>query len=161
MSEIAARIARLGLVLPEPLKVPPGMVLPFPEVNIRGNRAIISGQGPLNPDGTLATPLGRVGEDVTVEDGYHLARLTGLAMLGGLQRSLGDLDRITGWVRIFGMVNSAPDFQRQPMVINGFSELILEIFGPEVGRHARSAVGMAALPMRIAVEIEGEVEFRV
>ncbi len=80
-------------------------------------------------------------------------------MIAGLKRSLGDLDRITGWVRVFGMVNSAPDFSAQPTVINGFSHLILDLFGPEVGHHARSAVGMAALPMQLAVEIEGEVIF--
>ena len=84
----------------------------------------------------------------------------GLAILGSLQRALGDLDRITAWGRIFGMVNSAPGFDRQPAVINGFSDLILELFGPEVGAHARSAVGMAELPFGIPVEIEGEVEFR-
>ena len=159
MSQIEDRLNARGLVLPEPLKVPAGMVLPFPEVNLRGTRAIVSGQGPLNPDGSVSGPFGKVGEDVTVDEARHLAHLTGLAIIAGLKRSLNDLDRITGWVRVFGMVNSAPGFDQQPVVINGFSELILDIFGPDVGRHARSAVGMAALPMKIAVEIEGEVEF--
>jgi enamine deaminase RidA (YjgF/YER057c/UK114 family) len=160
MSRIEARLAELGHVLPEAVKLPPGMVLPFPEVNLRGNRAIISGQGPLNPDGSLAGPFGKLGQDVSVEDGYRLAQLTGLALLGGLKRALGDLDRIEGWVKALGMVNCTPDFDRQPQVINGFSHLILDVFGPEVGRHARSAVGMNALPMRIAVEIEAEVLVR-
>jgi enamine deaminase RidA (YjgF/YER057c/UK114 family) len=79
-------------------------------------------------------------------------------MLGSLQRELGDLDRIAAWVRVFGMVNSAAGFNRQPSVINGFSDLILELFGPEAGAHSRSAVGMAELPFDIPVEIEGEVE---
>ena len=98
-------------------------------------------------------------ETVTVEQAYELARLTGLSMLGSLQRELGDLDRISGWGRLFGMVNSAPDFTEQPAVINGCSDLILEVFGPEIGRHARSAVGMASLPFGkgIAVEIEADV----
>ena len=90
--------------------------------------------------------------------GHVAARLTGLAILGSLQRALGDLDRIAAWGRVFGMVNSAPGFNRQPNVINGFSDLILEVFGPEVGAHSRSAVGLAELPFDIPVEIEGEVE---
>ena len=88
------------------------------------------------------------------------ARLTGLSMLGSLQRALGDLDRIVAWTRVFGMVNSAPGFNRQPTVINGFSDLILDLFGPQVGAHSRSAVGMAELPFDIPVEIEAEVEIR-
>ena len=154
------RLAERGLTLPAPLAVPEGMVLPFPEVNLRGNRAFISGTGPLNPDGTVSGPFGKVGVDVTVEGAAHLAELTGLAMIAGLKRTLGELDRVTGWVHAFGMVNCAPEFSQQPTVINGFSNLILDIFGPEIGRHARSAVGMAALPMQIAVEIEAEVEIR-
>jgi len=81
-------------------------------------------------------------------------------MLGSLHRALGGLDRITAWTRVFGMVNSAPGFVQQPVVINGFSDLVLDVFGTEIGRHARSAVGMAELPFNIPVEIEGEVELR-
>jgi enamine deaminase RidA (YjgF/YER057c/UK114 family) len=92
-----------------------------------------------------------------VEQAYVAARLTGLAMLGSLQRELGNLDRIACWLRVFGMVNSAPGFNRQPAVINGFTDLIVEVFGPGKGAHARSAVGMAELPFGIPVEIEGEV----
>jgi len=92
--------------------------------------------------------------------GYLAARLTALSILGSLQRKLGDLDRITAWVRVFGMVNSAPGFNSQPSVINGCSDLIRELFGAEVGAHCRSAVGMAELPFNIPVEIEGEVEIR-
>lgn len=161
MSRTDTRLKELGLVLPEPLKLPPGMVLPFPEVNIRGNRAFVSGAGPLNTDGSLRGPFGQVGTDVTVEEASDLAMHTGLALLAGLRRSLGDLDRITGWCHAFGMVNTAPGFNQQPTVINGFSDMILAVFGDEIGRHARSAVGMAGLPMSIAVEIEAEVEISV
>ena len=157
MFNVEARLSALALVLPPPIQPPPGLVLPFPFVRLVGNRAIISGHGPQNPDGTLAMPLGKLGQELSVEQGYMAARLTALSILGSLQRALGDLDRISAWVRIFGMVNSAPDFHRQPSVINGFSELILELYGPERGAHARSAVGMAALPFNIPVEIEGEV----
>lgn len=158
MARIEAHLATMGLILPPPLVPPGGAALPFAFVRLRGRRAFISGHGPLAPDGSVARPLGKVGRDLTLEQGYAAARLTALAILGSLQRALGDLDRIAAWGRIFGMVNSAPGFDRQPAVINGFSDLILELFGPEVGAHARSAVGMAELPFGIPVEIEGEVE---
>ncbi|MBE2243902.1 MAG: RidA family protein [Burkholderiaceae bacterium] len=157
MSKISQRLQALGLELPAPLQLPPGAALPFPWVRIVGSRALISGHGPTNVDGTLAQPLGKVGAELTLEQGYAAARKVGLAILGSLARELGDLDRISAWVRIFGMVNSAPGFDRQPSVINGFSDLIIEVFGPDKGAHARSAVGMAELPFHIPVEIEGEV----
>lgn len=155
---IEAKLQALGLVLPEPFAAPPGTQLPFPWVRIRGNRAYISGHAPLNPDGSLAKPLGKVGGDVPVEEAYRAARLTALSILASLKRALGDLDRVTAWLRVHGMVNSAPGFTRQPAVINGFSELIIELYGAEAGQHARSAVGMAELPFEIPVEIEAEVE---
>jgi enamine deaminase RidA (YjgF/YER057c/UK114 family) len=99
-----------------------------------------------------------VGADVSLEEGYQAARLTALSILGSLKRELGDLDRISAWLRVFGMVNSAPGFDQQPQVINGFSDLIIDLYGPERGAHARSAVGMAELPFGIPVEIEAEVE---
>lgn len=155
---IEDRLNRLGLVLPEPVKAPPGVRLPFAPVRVRGKRAYISGHGPFNPDGTLAGPYGRVGAEVTVEQGYQAARLTALSILGSLKRELGALDRVTAWLRVFGMVLSAPGFDQQPKVINGFSDLILDLYGPERGAHARSAVGMAELPFNLCVEIEAEVE---
>ena|SRR5579884_1408929 len=155
---IEAKLKEMGLVLPAPMQTPAGMRLPFNWVRVRGNRAYVSGHGPLNPDGSLAQPLGKVGAEVSPEQGYHAARLTGLAMLGSLQRELGDLDRISAWLRVFGMVNAAPGFRGEPGVINGFSDLILELYGPEAGQHARCAVGLAELPMGIPVEIEAEVE---
>jgi enamine deaminase RidA (YjgF/YER057c/UK114 family) len=158
MSTIERRLGELGLVLPQRLQMPPGITLPFPFVRVVGSRALISGHGPTNADGSLAQPLGKVGAEVSVEQAYASARLTALAILGSLKRELGDLERISCWTRIFGMVNSAPGFNRQPMVINGFTDLILRVFGPERGAHARSAVGLAELPFNIPVEIEGEVE---
>ena len=159
MSETENRLRALGLSLPPPLQPPPGMKLPFQFVRLRGQRARISGHGPQNPDGSWAAPLGKVGREVTLEQGYLAARLTALSILGSLHRALGDLDRISAWLRLFGMVNSAADFNKQPAVINGCSDLILELFGSEVGAHSRSAVGMAELPFNIPVEIEGEIEF--
>lgn len=160
MGTIDERIAALGLDLPPPIVPPPGVVLPFEFVRIVGERAVFSGHGPQAPDGSVAGPFGKVGADVTVEQGYAAARSTALSILGSLQRVLGDLDRIAGWTRLFGMVNSAPGFARQPAVVNGCSDLIIELFGPELGAHARSAVGLAELPFGIPVEIEGEVAIR-
>ncbi|MCR9125152.1 MAG: RidA family protein [Rhodobacteraceae bacterium] len=157
MAVIEARIASRGMVLPAPIRLPEGMVLPFPEVNLRGTRAFVSGASALAPDGSVMGPFGKVGDTVSVEEAAHLAEATGLAILAGLHRALGDLDRISGWARVFGMVNAVPGFDRHPQVMNGFSHLILDLFGREVGRHARSAVGMGSLPMNIAVEIEAEV----
>lgn len=154
MSRIEERLSALGLVLPPP----PGVVLPFQSVRIIGRRALVSGHGPQNPDGSFAEPLGKLGREVTLEQGYIAARLTALSILGSLKRTLGDLDRIAAWGRVFGMVNSAPGFNKQPGVINGFSDLILELFGPDVGAHSRSAVGLAELPFNLPVEIEAEVE---
>lgn len=158
LSGIEARLKEMGLILPEPVQVPPEVKLPFAMVRVLGTRAIISGHGPQNPDGTLAGPFGKVGTEVTVEEAYRSARLVALSILGSLKRELGSLERVRNWVKVLGMVNAAPDFQQQPAVINGFSDLILELYGAERGRHARSAVGMAGLPFNIPVEIEAEVE---
>lgn len=155
---VEAKLKGLGLVLPEPVKVPAGMQLPFAWVRVRGSRAIISGHLPWNPDGTIGGPFGKVGAEVTVEQGYQAARQTALTILGDLKRALGDLERIAAWLRVFGMVNAAPGFTQLPAVINGFSDLIIELFGPERGSHARSAVGLAELPFNCPVEIEAEVE---
>ena len=158
MHKVEDRLRALGLVLPPQMPPPPGMLFPFQFVRVVGCRALISGHGPQHPDGSIAEPRGKLGRELTLEQGYTAARLTALSILGSLQRSLGDLDRIQAWTRVFGMVNSAPGFNRQPSVINGFSDLILELFGPQIGAHSRSAVGMAELPVDIPVEIEGEVE---
>jgi enamine deaminase RidA (YjgF/YER057c/UK114 family) len=156
--EVERKLEALGLVLPPPVKVPPGLELPFAFVRVRGSRAYVAGHGPQRPDGSVGGPFGKVGAEVSIPEAYQAARGTALSMLGSLQRELGDLDRVTAWLRVFGMVNSAPGFDRQPQVINGFSELIVAVYGPERGRHARSAVGVAALPFGFCVEIEAEVE---
>ena len=160
MAQIESRLKELGLTLPPPVQAPGGFKLPFPWINVRDGRAFVSGHGPQNADGTLSGPFGKVGAELTVDQGYDLARKVALSMLASLTRELGDLDRVAGWLRVFGMVNAAPSFDRHPAVINGFSELILDLFGPEVGRHARSAIGVAGLPFNIAVEIEAELILR-
>ncbi|HVI87891.1 MAG TPA: RidA family protein [Dongiaceae bacterium] len=159
MSSIEEKLHNLGLYLPAPIKLPSHVKLRFPWVRIHQNRALVSGHGALNPDGSLALPLGKVGTDLTPEQGYQAARLTGLAILASLKAELGDLDRVTSWLRVFGMVNQGGDFNNFPYVINGFTDLILELYGPERGSHARSAVGMSGLPFGLPVEIEAEVVF--
>jgi enamine deaminase RidA (YjgF/YER057c/UK114 family) len=142
------------------MQAPPGARLPFAFVRVRGERALVAGHGPQAPDGSLAEPFGKVGAEVSVDQAYASARLTALSVLGSLQRELGSLDRVSAWLRVFGMVNAAPGFRDEPRVINGFSDLILEVFGPEVGGHARSAIGVAELPWGIPVEVEAEVLIR-
>lgn len=154
---IEAKLAAMGLQLPEPLQMPAGMKAPFAWVRLRGNRAYISGHVATNLDGSLAQPLGKVGTDVTPEQGYQSARLVALAHLGSLKRALGDLDRVTAWLRVFAMVNVAPGFNQTPLVTNGYSDLINELYGPEVGAHARSSIGMM-IPLNAPVNCEAEVE---
>ncbi|MYH07251.1 MAG: RidA family protein, partial [Rhodothermaceae bacterium] len=114
--------------------------------------------GPLLPDGNYIT--GKLGRDLTLLEGYAAARQTGIALLATLKREIGDLSRVTRIVKVNGMVNATPDYTEQPNVINGCSDLLVEVFGPEIGKHARAAVGMNSLPIGIAVEIEMIVEIR-
>ena len=155
--KVEARLEELGLVLPAPIQAPAGARLPFVFARLGGGRVYVSGHGPQAADGSLLPVRGKVGAEVSPEEAYEAARATGLSMLGTLKRELGDLDRVTAWLRVFGMVNSAPGFTDQPAVINGFSDLILDVYGAEAGQHARSAVGLAELPFGIPVEIEAEV----
>jgi enamine deaminase RidA (YjgF/YER057c/UK114 family) len=143
-----ARIKELGLTLPQPPK-PLGNYVPGVRV---GNLLFLSGHGPVRVDG-VPTARGKVGRDLSLEDGYKVAREVGINLLGSAKALLGSLDKVKRVVKVLGMVNSAEGFGDQPKVINGFSDLMVEVFG-ENGRHARSAVGMAELPMGIPVEIE-------
>jgi len=143
-----ARIKELGLTLPQPPK-PLGNYVPGVRV---GNLLFLSGHGPLRVNG-VPTARGKVGRDLSIEDGYKVAREVGINLLGSAKTLLGSLDKVKRVVKVLGMVNSAEGFGDQPKVINGFSDLMVEVFG-ENGRHARSAVGMAELPMGIPVEIE-------
>ena len=152
------RIRELNLILPEPIKLPPSVEMKFSWLRVSGNRVFLSGHIALNVDGTVSEVIGKVGEEVTVEQGYESARQTGLAILSTLKREFGTLNNISSWLRVFGMINVAPGFVQTPSVINGFSDLILDVFGKEIGDHSRSAVGMAELPFGAPVEIEAEVE---
>lgn len=148
---ISERLKELGITLAPPR----GPQANYVSAVRTGNLVFLSGTGPYLPDGGLIT--GKLGADVTLERGYEAARWTALALLANLQAEVGSLDRVVRIVKLLGMVNCTPDFTRQPEVINGASDLLVEVFR-EKGRHARSAVGMAALPREIAVEIEMVVE---
>ena len=154
MSRIKRRLEELGIVLPPPMDT---SKLPFELTRIEGNRVLLSGHVPFDTDGRLLQPLGKVGADVTPVQGALAARHVALGLMASLEQALGDLDRVRGWLRLFGMVNVAPDFVTTTPVINGASEVILEVFGTEIGSHTRSAIGVAALPFGVPVEIEAEV----
>ncbi len=141
------KIRELGIELPD------AAAPSFTYVSSRliGNLLYLSGHGPRQPDGSYRT--GRLGVDLDVDQGYADARLTGLHLLATAKAALGDLSRVTAVVKLFGMVNAAHDFQHHPQVINGCSDLLVEVFGDK-GRHARSAVGMGSLPMGMSVEVE-------
>jgi len=147
---VTERLADLGISLPEPIRP----VANYVRHVQTGNLLFISGTGPTN-----AAPNGKVGTDLTIEQGYAAAREVGLQIIATVQDAIGDLDRVTRVVKVLGMVNSAPDFGDQPKVINGCSDLLVEVFG-DAGRHTRSAVGFVALPNQIAVEIEATFEIR-
>ena len=148
-----ARLVELGITLPEP----PSPVANYVNGVRTGNLIFLAGKGPKAADGTELH--GKLGAGVSIEEGYAGARLTAINQLAVLKDMLGDLDRVVRVVKVLGMVNSDPSFVEQPAVINGFSDLIVEVFG-ERGRHARAAVGMASLPRGQAVEIEMIVEVR-
>ena len=156
MATIEERLAELGLELPAPLVAPPGVELPFELVRVSGGHAYISGHVAM--DGSEVLFQGKVGADVTVEQAQQAARATGLSMLTALEQELGDLDRVARWVKALGLVNCAPGFNQTPAVINGFTNLIIDLWGPERGAHARSAIGVAELPFDAPVEIEAIVE---
>lgn len=146
------RLKSLGIELP-PAPKPVGLYKPMVVV---GNLAYLSGHGPLHKDGTLTT--GRLGDDLDTEAGFAAARQTALAMLATLKFSLGSLDRVKRVVKLLGLVRCTDAFEEQPQVINGCSQVFADVFGPEQGISARSALGTNALPTRIAVEIEGIFE---
>jgi enamine deaminase RidA (YjgF/YER057c/UK114 family) len=154
MGAIRERLAELGLELPAPPSPPPGVELPFDLVRVHGGLAYVSGHGPFDGDRLLVT--GSVGGDVSVDQGYEAARSTALSMLASLEQELGDLDRVTSWIKILGFVKCAEGFNVTPAAINGFSDLILKLWG-DAGRHSRSAIGAGELPFGMPVEVEAVV----
>ena len=148
-----ARLAELGIELP----TPPSPVANYVNGVRTGNLIFLAGKGPKYPDGRELR--GKLGDTVSIKEGYDGARMTAINQMAVLKAMLGDLNKVVRVVKVLGMVNSTPDFVEQPAVINGFSDLIVEVFGDR-GRHARAAVGMATLPRGQSVEIEMIVEVR-
>ncbi len=154
MSDVEQKLQSLGLELP-PAPKPVGLYKPM---LIVGNLAYLSGHGPLKSDGTVIT--GRVGADMSLEEGFNAARQTGLAMLATLKAGLGSLDRVSRVIKLLGLVRCTDDFEKSPAVINGCSQLFLDLWGDDHGIGVRSALGTNALPSSIAVEIEAIFEVR-
>jgi len=155
MGRIEERLAELGLELPAVFAPPPGVEFPFDLVHVFGDVGFVSGHLPMDGSEVLAT--GRVGAELTVDEGYEAARQTALSILASLKAELGELDRVTSWVKALGLVQCAPGFDKPPAVVNGFTDLVVELWG-EAGRHARSAIGAAQLPFDVPVEVEAVVE---
>jgi enamine deaminase RidA (YjgF/YER057c/UK114 family) len=156
MGVIEDKVRAMGHSLPPPFA--------FPNPNrtgcvVVGSIVYVSGHG-RNLSGPGVKSVGKVGGDLTLEEGYAAARAVALSILASLKQELGDLDRIKRVIRLFGMVNVAPGFDRMPQVIDGASDFFYELFGPQYGKHARSAVGMAELPHGMPIEINGEFELR-
>jgi enamine deaminase RidA (YjgF/YER057c/UK114 family) len=147
VGRIDSRLDELGLTLPEPL-VPPGN---FQLVKVHGDLAYIAGHGPF--DGSTLLAEGLIGRDLTLEQGYDAARLAGLSILASLKRELGDLDRVTQWIRAVGYVHCEPGFAHNAKVVDGFSDLIVELWG-EAGRHARSAPGQGPSPLNVPIIVD-------
>jgi len=154
------RLNEIGIKLPPPVMVPKGLHLPFSFINVRGERVFISGHPRHSHEGKIDGPYGKVGQDISLDQANRAAKEIAISVLSNLKREIGELSRVTGWCRVFGMVNSTTDFSEQHLVINGFSDFIVEVFGPIVGSHARSAIGVSGLPMNFSIEIEGELEIQ-
>ncbi|PXX07627.1 RidA family protein [Mycolicibacterium moriokaense] len=150
------RVSELGLQLPPEPLLPPGVWIPFEWVRVVGERCVLSGHGALGLDGGPAGPFGRVPSEVSLEAAQESARLTVLAMLGALRGALGSLDRVRDWVTLNGFVNADAGYPQTTAVLNPASDLLLEVFG-EHGRHARTAIGVAALPLNLPVIMSAEV----
>ena len=154
---IEARLTELGLTLPQPMNT---AALPFDLVRADGDHLYLSGHVPTDMSGAMSKPFGKVGDQVSPEEAYAIAGRIALGLCASIKAHVGELDRIEKWLRVFGMVNAAPGLTQIPAVINGCSDTLLQIFGTNVGAHARSAVGMAELPFNVPVEIEAEVKIR-
>lgn len=155
---IERKLADMGLVLPEPGSYKPSVEGPPIPVLVRGNMAYVSGCSARNPDGTSYPCKGSIPGEVSPEEGHEAARLTALTILSELKRAIGDLDRISAWVNVIGFVNCDPGFARTSYVISGFSDFIIDLFGPVIGTHARSTPGAASLAGNAAVIITATVE---
>ena len=158
MTHVEQRLAERGLVLPPEPKVPPEVTVPFRWARVRGQRVFLSGHGALSADGTPAGPFGPVPSQVSLDQAQTSARSALLALLASLKRAIGDLDNVAAWLTVNGFVNADPGYAQTTLVMNPVSELLLELYGPDSGGHARIAPGVAALPFNLPVIMAAEVE---
>lgn len=151
------RIKELGLVLPAVPKMPASVVTKFRWVRVVGDRVLVSGHGPQQPDGSPAGPFGRVPDQVSLEQARLSAGRTALSIIASVQQAVGDLDRIEAWVTVSGFVQAEPGYAMTTAVLNGFSDVVLDVFGTTIGEHARSAIGVVALPLNLPVVVAAEL----
>ncbi len=157
--QIEQQLAAMGMGLPEAPRMPASFPASFAWTRVHGDRIYVSGHSAQLEDGSMAGPFGRVPDEVSQENALAAARGAALSVLASLQRELGDLDRVTAWLTVQGFVNARPGYDRTTVVINAFSDLIVELYGPERGHHARTAIGVSALPMNNTVVVSAEVAF--
>jgi enamine deaminase RidA (YjgF/YER057c/UK114 family) len=160
VTTVEERLRDMGVTLPSEMRIPPGVEVPFSWVRVRGNRAFVSGHGALDADGAPVGPFGRVPSEVSLEKAQESARKATLAMLSSLEGALGDLDDVTAWLAVNGFVNADPGYSQTTAVLNPCSDLLLELYGLDRGRHARTAIGVTAVPLNLPVVISAEVEVR-
>src|SRR4051812_32091589 len=152
----SARLRQLGIRLPKPWAITPTAEATF--VRVRGRRVMVSGHVPIDDEGRICGPFGRVGAEVSEEAGVQAAQRVMLGIFASLQREIGSLDRIGAWLQLFGMVCADPSFAGYPKVIDGASRMVNQVFGPHVGKHSRVAIAVAGLPFNVPVEVQAEIE---
>jgi enamine deaminase RidA (YjgF/YER057c/UK114 family) len=151
------RLLELGLVLPAVPKMPAGVATTFSWVRILGNRVLVSGRGPQDPDGSPAGPFGRVPDQVPAEQAMESARRAALSVLASVRGAVGDLDQIAAWATVTGFVQAEPGYAQTTAIINSFSQVLIDVFGASAGQHARTAIGVAALPLNLPVVVSAEL----
>jgi enamine deaminase RidA (YjgF/YER057c/UK114 family) len=151
------RLLELGLVLPAAPKMPAGVAITFSWVRILGDRVLVSGHGAQNPDGSPAGPFGRVPDQVPAEQAMDSARRTALSVLASVRGAVGDLDRIAAWATVTGFVQAEPGYAQTTVIINSFSQVLIDVFGASAGQHARTAIGVTALPLNLPVVVSAEL----
>jgi enamine deaminase RidA (YjgF/YER057c/UK114 family) len=151
------RLRSLDLTLPAVPQMPAGIVTTFSWVRVHADRVLVSGHGPQMPDGSPAGPFGRVPDQVSLQQAQHSARLAALSVIASVQEAVGDLDRVDAWLTVTGFVQAQTGYAQTTAVLNSFSEVILDVFGAAAGAHARTAIGVAALPLNLPVVVSAEL----
>jgi enamine deaminase RidA (YjgF/YER057c/UK114 family) len=157
---IEQRIGNLGLQLPAVPKMPVSVATTFSWVRVLGDRVLVSGHGAQTPDGSPAGPFSRVPDEVDPDQAMQSARLAALSVMSSVKDAIGDLDRVTAWVTVSGLVQAQPGYPHTTAVINAFSQVVIDVFGDEIAQHARTAIGVAALPLNLPVVVSAEVSIR-